>query len=261
MLPNSRLLIGSLQNRFLAAAERLAPGRGLKQCPCCGWTGLYFRTFVAAEYLRAGAICPRCRSLERHRALTYFYPKFFASLTRRSPRVVHFAPEKCLENHLKKLCRRYTTSSYEEDQGADLVLDLTDLALADESCDVLLMNHVLDCMREDRPAVSEMYRVLKPGGAVLAVIHLEPAAKTVELPPVTYGQYRIYGSEDLSERFAPFRTEMVDAAGGIDENVRRRNGIPAHVSLLVLRKPARRKKPSPARPRRSRDSTMPVRKG
>ena len=202
------------QNLVIAAAERILPGQARRRCPCCGWSGLHFRSFAVVEYVRHDVICPGCGSFERHRALASFYRTFFTRIGHRPKRLVHFAPEPCLAGTLASLCDRYETSAYGETSPADYRLDLTCMPIADQSCDALVLNHVLDCMQKDRPAVSEMFRILRPGGVALAVVTFEAGTTTRELPVASNGRYRVYGSEDLAVRFAPFHVDPAEAAAG-----------------------------------------------
>ena len=224
------------QNLAIAAAERLRRFDA-RTCPCCGWRGLRFRSFAVREHLRSGVICPGCGSFERHRALASFYPAFFERLGVRPSRLIHFAPEPCLRRVVASVCDRYETSAYGEREPADLRLDVTHMApLPDASCDALLLNHVLDCIPDDRPAIAEMYRVLRPGGVVLAVATFEHGVPSREVPVASNSLYRVYGSQDLAQRFAPFSASAVNAADGMSADFRRTRGIPAVVTVLVLRK-------------------------
>jgi SAM-dependent methyltransferase len=235
MRSHARAIACRTQNLALAAAERTLPLRA-RQCPCCGWTGLQFRSFAVVEYLRRDVICPGCGSFERHRALASFYPALFGKPGCRPSRLIHFAPEPCLTPTLAALCDRYETSA-RDSAASDLRLDLTSLTLPDHSCDALVMNHVLDCMPDDRPAVTEMFRVLRPGGRVLAVVTFEAGGVTRELPVASNSRYRVYGSTDIGQRFAPFELTVANAAEGLASGTRRSAGIPAMVPVLVLRKP------------------------
>lgn len=229
--------IARLENLALAAVDRMLSLRA-RRCPCCGWTGSRFRSFAVIEYVRRDVLCPRCGSFERHRALASFYPAYLGGLDRRPDRLIHLAPEPCLRSTLAAACDRYETSHFGDPAAADLHLDVTALALPDRSCDVLAMNHVLDCIPDDGPAIREMFRVLRPGGAVLAVVTFEPQGQTRELPVASNSCYRAYGPGDLERRFAPFRATVMNAAAGLSVEVRRVAGIPSTVPLLVLRKPA-----------------------
>jgi SAM-dependent methyltransferase len=227
--------VGRFENLAIAAGERLLPPSSW--CPCCGWTGLYFRTFVVVEYLRRNAICPGCGALERHRALSRFYPRFFAGVDRRPARLIHFAPEECLTPILTRLVEQYETSAYGEAYPADHRLDLTRLELADSSCDVFVLNHVLDSMADDRAAIREMFRALRPGGLVLAVLTLEFGVPSRDFPPRKTGHAHTFGTIDLAERCAPFAVCVADAVDGFTPEERRRAGLPRNVPVVVMRKP------------------------
>ncbi len=232
-----------LQNLALAGVDRVLalPSR---RCPCCGWTGFRFRSFAVVEYLRRDAICPRCGAFERHRALASFYRRFFDAFGRRPGRLIHLAPEPCLKPTLAAVCDRYETSSLDDRSDVDHHLDLNGLSLPDRSCDVLAMNHVLDCLPDDSTAIREMFRVLRPGGAVLAVVTYQPDGATREMPVASNTRYRVYGPGDLQRRFAPFRVTVDDAARGMDERARRLESIPETVPVLILRKPEESGRPS-----------------
>jgi SAM-dependent methyltransferase len=223
------------QNLAISAAERLH-GFHARRCPCCGWSGLRFRSFAVREALRTGVVCPGCGSFERHRALASFYPAFFERLGRRPSRLIHFAPEPCLTRVASSVCDRYQTSAYGESTPADHRLDVSRIALPDESCDALLLNHVLDCIPDDRAAIPELYRVLRPGGVALAVVTFAAGAPTREVPMRSNSLYRVYGSSDLAARFAPFDASAVNAAADLSPDVRRSCGIPETVTVLVLRR-------------------------
>jgi SAM-dependent methyltransferase len=232
---HARAVVGRVENLAIAAGERLLPPSSW--CPCCGWRGLFFRTFVVVEYLRHNAICPGCGALERHRALSRFYPRFFGSLDHRPRRLIHFAPEVCLRPVLETLVDRYETSAYGESYPADHRLDLTRLELPNESCDVFVLNHVLDSMGDDRAAVREMFRSLRPGGIVLAVVTLEFGVPSRDFPPRKTGHSHTFGTVDLAQRFAPFDVQVADAVEGFTPAERGRAGLPRQVPVVVMRKP------------------------
>ena len=52
----------------------------------------------------------------------------------------------------------------------DVILDITDIKFKDNFFDVIICNHVLEHIIDDRKAMSELFRVLKPKGfAILEV--------------------------------------------------------------------------------------------
>jgi SAM-dependent methyltransferase len=222
-------------NRALSGAERVLPFVRTRRCPCCEWAGVRFRTIAFVEYMRADAQCPGCGSLERHRALSYFYPSFLASLPRPVGRAIHFAAETPLVPSIKPFCGTYQTSSYPKQGSADLNLDLTKLDLPDESCDLFIMNHVLNCVPDDEPVIREMARVLTAGGIVLATMGLKEG-RTVEHPRASNQTYREYGNDDLASTFSPFALRRLYAAETLDARARRLEGIPEPVPVLIFTK-------------------------
>lgn len=230
-----RLLLCRAQNLAIAGAERITHLR-IHHCPCCGWSGLYFRSFAVAEYIRNNVICPGCGSFERHRALALFYPKFFSTLPARPERVLHFAPEPALRPCIEPLCEVYERSALVGDD-VEHHLDLTELDLPANAYDVILLNHVLDCMPDDWPAIREMCRVLRPSGIVVAVVSYQPNTFTRELPPASNTRYRIYGSDDLAQHFAPFSVSVLNAVADLPAESGHKFGIPETVWVLILRKP------------------------
>jgi hypothetical protein len=230
-----------LENALLSGAERLIGRVGVRsnrrRCPCCGWTGLAFRSFAVIEYRRCGVRCPDCGSFERHRALFFFYPRFLASLPRLPERLIHFAPEPCLQPLVASLCQHYQSSTFGEDRPGAPSLDLTRLQLPDESVDVLLMNHVLDCVPTFQSVPSEMHRVLRPGGLVLAIVSLQEGTETRELvAPASNQCCRVFGRQDLGRCMAPFAVGIVDIAASVDAGLRERSGLEASEPVVVLEK-------------------------
>jgi ubiquinone/menaquinone biosynthesis C-methylase UbiE len=116
---------------------------------------------------------------------------------------------------------------------------LRTIDLPDESCDAFVLNHVLDCMPGDRQAIAEMFRVLRPGGFVLAVVALQQHGDTHEVPVAANSLHRVYGTRDLAVRVAPFDLAILDAADGLSSEARRVQGIPPSVPMLLMQKPSR----------------------
>ena len=112
-------------------------------------------------------------------------------------------------------------------------LDLTKLDLPDESCDLFIMNHVLNCVPDDKPVIREMARVLTPGGMVLATMGLKEG-RTLEHPRLSNQTYREYGTDDFASTFSPFSVRRLYAAETLDAQTRRLQGIPEPVLVLVL---------------------------
>jgi SAM-dependent methyltransferase len=118
---------------------------------------------------------------------------------------------------------------------ADRRMDLRSLEFPDASFDVAICSHVLEHIIEDRKAMAELFRVLRPGGILLVMVPWDRRSPmTREDPSVTepadrtrlYGQadhVRTYGG-DLPDRLKGVGFEVyVDEFGSLlpDEIVRR----------------------------------------
>jgi SAM-dependent methyltransferase len=84
--------------------------------------------------------------------------------------VLHFAPEQALTRFLKPRVGRYVTADLERGLG-DLSLNLEQIALPDQSFDVVLADHVLEHVN-DRTAIHELWRILRPRGVLVITVPL-----------------------------------------------------------------------------------------
>lgn len=220
--------------RLLAALS--GPGRA---CSCCGWEGKDFQPRLNDwdASLLPRDLCPRCKSFPRHRAYALFYERFFRSESIARSCVMHFAAEDCFNYFMPSKCKRYDRSSFDSPGRESYSLDLEGLALADSAYDVFMMHHVICCVRDDRRAVSELYRTLRPGGIVLAAEKVRSGQPTLEYSERQYGgTCRMYGETDLATRFAPFSVELRDPLEGTNLKERERFGANPLGGMLVLRK-------------------------
>lgn len=106
---------------------------------------------------------------------------------------------------------------------ADVKADICDLPFGENSYDLIFCNHVLEHIPNDRKAMQELYRVLKPGGmAILQIPQDLSRATTFEDDTITdreerakiFGQYdhvRIYGRDYFDKlRSVGFKVDEVD---------------------------------------------------
>lgn len=153
----------------------MAPG--LLHCPVCGDSAAAFLPFGLGG--RRNALCPGCGSLERHRFL-WLYLTRHTRLLRRVARVLHTAPEPCLEPRLRALPNLHYRSVDLFDPAADVQADLCDLPFGDGEFDLLLSSHVLEHLPDDRPALTELARVLRRGGRAVIMVPYDPALPETE---------------------------------------------------------------------------------
>ena len=208
-----------------ALADRLI-GRGAEgltgvYCPICRSRHAQFRPFGTPP--RPDALCPSCTALERHRALWLFLERQTTFFTSPCLRLLHFAPEACLESRFRQLVGKGYVTADLLDPKADVRADITDLQFLDASFDVIICSHVLEHVPDDRKAMRELYRVLDDNGQAIVIVPLRGATTEEDLSITDpdertrrYGQadhVRYYGM-DIVDRLqsAGFAVRHVDTA-------------------------------------------------
>jgi SAM-dependent methyltransferase len=188
-----------------------------RRCPMCGWTGFRFEPFGNAATHRQDAQCPICGSLERHRLA------FLLLRDRITPgqRILHVAPERVIIPWLVSLSSEYLNIDLYN--PAMQQMDLTYLELYDGSKTLVWCSHVLEHIPDDRKALSEIHRVLEPGGVLVLQVpisgeltHENPSVSSDHGRLVEFLQedhVRLYGL-DLKERIerAGFECELLTSA-------------------------------------------------
>ncbi len=198
--------------RALTLRWRLLRHRGTAvSCPLCGWSFAEFRD----DWNRAGAICWRCGSHERHRAL-WLYLERNPELLAGARSLLHFAPEWCLQQRLQRIAGlRYVTGDLEPG-AAELVLDITALELPDGAFDAIICSHVLEHVEDDRAAIGELHRVLAPVGWAIVMVPLDVTrSRTHEDPNVRTAAEReaAFWQSDHVRLYAPDIAERLSDAG------------------------------------------------
>jgi SAM-dependent methyltransferase len=196
------------------------------ECPLCEHSfskmlpGGFDLPVIAEKQIVGGGrrnndVCPRCQSTDRDR-LIFLYLKHESDFFEKRQFLMHIAPEPALYNVFKKIpgIDYYPATKYEEGLYYDKNVqkeDLLELQINDDTFDWIICNHVLEHIPDDFRAMSEIFRVLKPGGkALLQVPYSLILEKTFEDPQITepkerekfFGQFdhvRIYG-KDYPER-------------------------------------------------------------
>jgi predicted SAM-dependent methyltransferase len=161
--------------------------------------GKSFRKLLPYGYgkQRLNALSPSTLSLERHR-LIWLYLKNETDFFSASKKVLHLAPEQCFLKLFKaqKNLNYITADLYSP--IADVKADICDLPFEENSFDVVFCNHVLEHIEDDKKAMSELYRVLKPGGMGIFQI---PQDLTLE---TTYEDFSITSEEERKKHFGQY---------------------------------------------------------
>lgn len=182
-------------------------------CIYCGWKGPRYKTFVSTEKIRRNAVCPRCHSLERHRAFLSFFRSARSLVAMPIARVLDIAPNRSFSDFAKHSPDLDYLSVDLKSQLAMRHMDIQALDLPDRSFDIVVCYHVLDYVPDDRKAMKELGRVLAHHG--IAMIQdgiLKSLDHTIEWgKPVPSEAYRIrqYGNDYLQRWQEALKAEMM----------------------------------------------------
>ncbi|MFR9669595.1 MAG: methyltransferase domain-containing protein [Rikenellaceae bacterium] len=221
-------------------------GRG-KECPICGAKRRRFLPYGYGD-VRQNALCPSCLSLERHRLLWLYFTRHTTLFTQR-PTMLHIAPEVLFMRRFKRLYsdkkEQYITADLSSPL-ATMHFDVQDIPLPDDSVEMVMCNHVMEHVESDTKALSELYRILRPGGwgILLAPIDYDRES-TFEDDSITdpaerariFGQYdhrRIYG-RDYAERLRQvgFSVTEFDMYGELTEAERKLYSLQSEIIYRV----------------------------
>lgn len=189
--------------------------KGKKQkhtCNICGSTSVFKDARLTK---RPAALCPVCKSFERHRLLIH-YLEHGTDLFHRKLDVLHFSPQEAEETVLRHQPNwHYVTTDYEHTE--DLRLDLTDLDQPDASWDLVIVYHIFEHIIEDQKGMNELYRILRPGGQAIVQVPIEVGlAEIYEDASITSPKERAkhFGQSNHVRKYSAkgFR-ERLEAAG------------------------------------------------
>jgi len=160
-----------------------------------------YRKFLpyGAHIQRENVLCPGNFSLERHRLLWLFLKEKTDFFTGKH-KMLHIAPEQCFYSRFKKMKNLDYTTADLNSPIADIHMDLHDIPLEDNSYDVIFCNHVLEHVKDDHRCMTELYRILKPGGFAILQIPQDLSRETTldDDPSITdpKERERIYWQKD-----------------------------------------------------------------
>ncbi len=213
--------------------------------------GRSFRKFLPYGYEnpRENVLSPSTLSLERHRLLWLYLQNetdFFSKPTK----LLHFAPEQAFYKRFKQLKNIDYTTTDLNSPLADVKADICDLPFKDNSFDVILCNHVLEHIPDDTKAMTELYRVLKPGGwGIFQIPQDLDRDKTFEDDSITdkkertkiFGQYdhvRIYGRDYFNKlRSVGFHVEEVEYASQLNSETVEKYRLAKREIIPLVSKP------------------------
>jgi len=164
-------------------------------------------------------LCPFCRASDRDRLYALYIQKCLIRVKSNGViKIVDIAPSAPLSHFIRKLIAlsgrdiSYRTADLHA-QGVDDKLDAMDMSIyEDNQFDFFICSHVLEHLEDDRKALRELYRILKPGRQGILMVPIVLGLEEIDEDPSVadiaerwrrFGQYdhvRLYSKAGFVER-------------------------------------------------------------
>ena len=152
-------------------------------------------------------LCPFCGSRSRTRRLY----SILIENNLINGKILHFSPSRSIYRLLKKNPNTtYFSTDYEDEFIAEYKYDITQIPLENNFFDLIICYHILEHIEDDKKAIEELQRVLKPNGICVIQtpfkegdIYEDFSKKTPTARLEAFGQedhVRIYSVEGLHKR-------------------------------------------------------------
>lgn len=173
----------------------------VKICPCCGNEVIYdplseyysamarkYQTEQAVEESRLETLnkqeysCPQCGGSDRDRLIISFLKKEGLDEAREGMKVLQIAPAVAITLWIQRHCPHIayeTTDLYMDNVSFQSDIMNMDM-IRDDTYDVIICSHVLEHVKDDRKALSELRRILKPDGKVVFLVPIELSAADID---------------------------------------------------------------------------------
>lgn len=211
-----------------------------------------YKAFVK---LKDDLMTPSNGARMRQRLVWLYLTQELGILTKKL-KVLHVAPELSFigilrnQENLAYIPGDKMVEGYSNQKGIKNI-DLTDLEFEDNAFDHVICNHVLEHIPDDKAAISEMFRVLKPGGSAIITVPIDEKEErtyedfTITLPKERekhFGQWdhvRWYGL-DIKDRFEKegFDVDMNRYADKFSKEDYRKYGLCDDI-IVIAKKPLR----------------------
>jgi len=221
-----------------------------KYCPTCNSQVIAFLPF--GQNPRERAKCPKCLSVERHRA-TFLFLKERTRVFKDNIKFLHIAPEKIFYEIFssQKNIDYLTADLNDEPPRVMEKMDIQDIKYPDNTFDFIYCSHVLEHVPDDKKALEELNRVLKTNGNALILVPMnlslektleDPSINTPELRLKYYSHsdhLRLYGSDftdKLEDAGFKFLSDDEDFTKDMDEKKLKKYGIDKGISFIYCTK-------------------------
>ncbi len=216
-------------------------------CPICNAEADTFLSF--GKNPRPNAMCPQCGSMERHRLL-WLYLRSKTNFFMREHRVLDIAPIKLFSDSWSSFFQDNYISIDLCSPLAKIRMDITDLMFSDNYFDWIICYHVLEHVPDDRKAMQELLRTLKPGGKAILQVPIFSGA-TYEDSSIIAPEERekAFGQSDHVRRYGDDYADRLRSVGfavtvepyvkELERDIVQLYGLPHWEDIFLVEKPSR----------------------
>ena len=198
--------------------------------------------------------CMYCGAHDRERHLFMYFDRLNLWSKMEDARILHFAPEYHLSHKISgQSPMQFIKADLHPGSEDVMEIDATHIPYDDEFFDFLIANHILEHIPDYRLALSEFFRVLKPGGMAVLQTPFSKILKnnfedanlaTDELRLFFYGQedhVRIFGGQELFQSIenAGFVLQLKKHDALFDVKMTDTHGVNRREDLILSLKPPR----------------------
>lgn len=206
-------------------------------CPVCNSSFSSFAPFYTWRYSEFGLEehctcstnhslkrCPSCSSQERQRLLWLYLQHLLKELSHSGMKVLEFAPDRPFFDYFSRQsdliyfpCDLYPEKEkYEGIKDAIIRADICSIPFEENTFDLILCSHVLEHVANDRLAMSELLRVMKPGALLVFQVPINTdLEKTFENSSIVlpFDRQQAFGQYDHVRQYGNDFADILCSAG------------------------------------------------
>lgn len=162
--------------------------------------------------------CPWCGVSDKHRFLWEIIDSYLGIEKDRNVRVLHFAPEKPIQN---KLVEKYIDMEYISGDlspgKAQYIIDMTDIHYPDNSFDIVIASQVLEHVPDETKALKELGRVIKENGVIVLSVPIAWDVEKTKDEKIEDSKKRenLYGQSDHVRLYGKDYAERIQRISGL----------------------------------------------
>ena len=217
----------AIKRRLYNALTLLLPGNNVR-CNICNWEGHRFFSVAGVSYIRYNAVCPKCGSVERNRALTK-YLENRGSFGNRRLRCLEIGPFKGSRTYFESRNCDYISIDIDSELATEK-MDVTHLGFPVDFFEMIICSHVLEHVDDDLQAMRELYRVLRNEGNCFIMVpfnrHRTDTIEYKEPNPLDPLHLRYYGMDIIDRlKSTGFNVSMLNLVAEISESDIKQYGL------------------------------------